>query len=142
MTDTSMTTASHMQDADSGHGKTTIADGVVAKVAGIAAGGVNGVYALGGGAARAVGALRNLTGNQSQSQGITVEVGEKQAAVDVVLVADYPRPLQQLADSVRNAVIEAVETIVGLEVAEVNVTINDVHMPEDDSDDDSQSRVQ
>lgn len=143
MTDTtSANSTSAPTHAANGTGKTTIDDAVVAKVAGIAASSVNGVYALGGGTARAVGAIRNLTGNQSLSQGIAVEVGETQVAADVTMVAEYPMPLQQLAERVRDAVIQAVETIVGLQVTEVNVTVNDVHMPEDDSDDDSQSRVQ
>ena len=142
MTDAA-TTSSPLHSQSNGTGTTTIDDGVVSKVAGIAASGVNGVYALGGGAARAVGAIRNLTGNQSQSQGISVEVGETQVAVDVTMVAEYPMPLQQLADTVRSEVIQAVETIVGMEVTEVNVTVNDVHMPEDDSDnDDDTKRVQ
>jgi len=70
-------------------GKTTIADTVVAKIAGIAAGEVSGVHSLGGGAARAVGALRERIpgGRTNHSQGVSVEVGERQAAVDVQLVA-------------------------------------------------------
>ncbi len=116
-------------------GKTTINDGVVSKVAGIAARECRGVYALGGGAARAFGALRDAVNASDQSQGITVEVGETQVAVDVTIVAEYPAPLQDVADGVRAAVIRAIETIVGMEVTEVNVTVNDVHLPSDENDD-------
>lgn len=139
MAEATTSNASHTQD--SGAGTTTIVDSVVSKVAGIAASEVAGVYALGGGAARAVGAIRGLAGVESQSQGIGVEVGETQVAVDVTMVAEYPMPLQPLAESVRHAVIQAIETIVGMEVTEVNVTVNDVHMPTDD-DDDTEKRVQ
>lgn len=139
---TDVTTSNPTHAHGGGTGTTTIVDGVVAKVAGIAASEVPGVYALGGGAARAVGALRSFAGAGVQSQGIGVEVGETQVAVDVTMVAEYPMPLQQLAEGVRQAVITAVETIVGMEVTEVNVTINDVHMPSDDSDDDTEKRVQ
>ncbi|MBD5381044.1 Asp23/Gls24 family envelope stress response protein, partial [Clavibacter sp.] len=58
--------------------KNTIADGVVEKVAGIAARQVPGVHDLGNGAARAVGAIRNVIGQQDRGQGISVEVGETQ----------------------------------------------------------------
>ncbi|WP_066043731.1 Asp23/Gls24 family envelope stress response protein [Herbiconiux solani] len=123
-------------------GKTVIDDGVVAKVAGIAARESRGVYALGGGAARAFGAIREAVAGADKSQGISVEVGETQVAVDVTLVAEYPAPLQDIADGVRSNIIRAVETIVGLEVTEVNVTVNDVHLPSDDADQAAEARVQ
>ena len=123
-------------------GKTTINDGVVAKVAGIAAREARGVYTLGGGAARALGAIREVVSGVDQAQGISVEVGETQVAVDVTIVAEYPTPLQQVAAGVRSAVIHAIESIVGMEVTEVNVTVNDVHLPSDDKDDDTEARVQ
>lgn len=124
------------------HGKTTIEDSVVAKVAGIAARETRGVYALGGGVARAFGAIREAVAGADQAQGISVEVGERQVAVDVVIVAEYPAPLQDVADGVRQAIINAIETIVGMEVTEVNVTVNDVHLPSDDQADENEARVQ
>ncbi|WP_382308720.1 Asp23/Gls24 family envelope stress response protein [Herbiconiux sp. UC225_62] len=123
-------------------GKTVINDGVVAKVAGIAAREARGVYALGGGAARAFGAIREAVAGTDQTQGISVEVGETQVAVDITIVAEYPLALQDVADGVRSGVIRAIETIVGLEVTEVNVTVNDVHLPSDDADQTVEARVQ
>ncbi|MBS1895776.1 Asp23/Gls24 family envelope stress response protein [uncultured Microbacterium sp.] len=119
-------------------GKTTIEDAVVAKIAGIAAREVPGVHALGGGAARVVGAIRDALNSTDLAQGIGVEVGERQVAVDVTLVAEYPVSLQDLASSVRTAVYTAMQELVGLEVTEVNVTVNDVHIPSDDEDDEAQ----
>ena len=133
-------TPTHMQTS---LGKTTINDAVVSKVAGIAAREARGVYALGGGAARALGAIREAVAGVDQTQGISVEVGETQVAVDVTIVAEYPTPLQDVADGVRAAVIRAIESIVGMEVTEVNVTVNDVHLPSDDKhNDDAEARVQ
>ena len=124
-------------------GKTTIEDAVVAKIAGIAARDVPGVYALGGGAARVVGAIRDALNSTDLAQGIGVEVGEKQVAVDVTLVAEYPVSLQELAGAVRASVYRAMQELVGLEVTEVNVTINDVHIPsEDEGDGTQEARVQ
>jgi uncharacterized alkaline shock family protein YloU len=129
-------------NADTTHGTTTVEDSVVAKIAGIAAREVPGVHDLGGGAARAIGALRSRINQTDQGQGISVEVGEKQAAVDVIVVAEYPIPLHHVADGIRTAVTTAIETLVGLEVTEVNVTIADVHIPSDDDSADEAPRVQ
>ena len=123
-------------------GTTVINDGVIAKIAGIAAREVSGVFALGGGAARALGAIRSAVNSDDLTQGISVEVGETQVAVDVTIVAEYPMPLQTIADGVRAAVIEAIETLVGMQVTEVNVTVNDVHIPGDDKADEAEARVQ
>ncbi len=124
-------------------GKTTIEDAVVAKIAGIAAREVSGVYALGGGAARMVGAIRDALNTTDLSQGISVEVGETQVAVDVTIVAEYPVSLQKVADDVRTAIHRAMIELVGMDVAEVNVTVNDVHIPSDDEGDGAQeARVQ
>ncbi|MBF4588341.1 Asp23/Gls24 family envelope stress response protein [Sphingomonas sp. LR61] len=121
-------------------GKTVIDDTVVSKVAGIAAREVNGVHSLGGGAARAIGALRDAIGQRDHGQGVKVEVGEKQVAADIVIVAEYPVSLQQVADGVRSSVARALEQIVGMEVAEVNVTVQDVFIPGDDDDNDNDEK--
>jgi len=125
-------------------GKTTIVDSVVAKIAGIAARDVPGVYALGGNTARAIGAIRDALNASDLGQGVRVEVGETQVAVDVTIVAEYPVSLQKVAGDVRAAVYKAMDELVGMDVAEVNVTVNDVHIPSDDegSDEGQGARVQ
>ena len=139
-TPASVSTPTNLQTA---LGKTVINDGVVSKVAGIAAREVAGVFALGGGAARALGAIRGAINSTDLSQGISVEVGETQVAVDATIVAEYPTPLQQVADNVRASIISAVETLVGMQVTEVNVTIVDVHIAsDDDNNDEAEARVQ
>ncbi|ALG86033.1 Asp23/Gls24 family envelope stress response protein [Gordonia phthalatica] len=115
------------------HGTTSIADLVVAKIAGIAAREIDGVYDLGGTTERAVGKVREVipgTGS-SVTQGISVEVGEKQAAVDVAIVAEFGVAIHQLAGAIRRNVITAIEQMTGLEVTEVNVTVHDVHFDDD-----------
>lgn len=120
----------------SAQGKTSIADTVVSKIAGIATREVSGVYALGGGTSRVVGALRERIPGAStnHAQGVSVEVGEKQAAVDIDIVAEYGVAIADLATGIRRNVIAAVQRMTGLEVTEVNITVNDVHV-EDDTDD-------
>lgn len=126
------------------HGTTSIADVVVAKIAGIATREIDGVYDLGGATERAVGKVREVipgTGS-SVTQGISVEVGERQAAVDVSIVAEFGVAIHQLAGAIRRNVINAIEQMTGLEVTEVNVTVHDVHFGEDDVVDSGEPRVQ
>lgn len=124
-----------------GLGKTTIVDPVVAKIAGIAASEVPGVFALGGGAARVLGNIREAVGAKDHGQGVRVEVGETEVAADISIVVDYPQALQDVAAAVRRAVAEAITDLVGMKVAEINVTVVDVHLPGED-DDAEESRVQ
>jgi uncharacterized alkaline shock family protein YloU len=125
-------------------GTTTIAEGVVQKIAGLAAREVAGVYALGGGAARTLGALRERIPGASQAtgQGVSVEVGEKQAAVDLDLVTEYGVPIADVSRSVRRNVIASVEGMTGLQVTEVNISVNDIHLPTQDEGHQEPQRVQ
>lgn len=116
------------------HGRTSVADVVVSKIAGMAAREVTGVHGLGGSTARALGALRERIpgGRVNVQQGISVEVGERQAAVDISIVAEYGVAIHELAEAIRRNIIISIEEMTGLEVTEVNVTVHDVHLPGDD----------
>jgi uncharacterized alkaline shock family protein YloU len=122
-----------------GRGATTIADPVVTKVAGIAAREVPGVHDLGGGAARAVGAVTQRVGiGDPRTQGVSVEVGEKEAAVDLTVTIDYGESIPQVSQGIRDNVIKRIEGITGLRVTEVNVAVNDLYFPGDHTDDGDQ----
>jgi uncharacterized alkaline shock family protein YloU len=126
-------------------GKTTVADRVVQKIVGLAAREVPGIYDLGGGAARTLGAIRERIPGSSQTsgQGVSVEVGETQAAVDLEVVTEYGMSIADVAKSVRRNVISAVEGMTGLQVTEVNLAVNDIHLPGDEQEDTAQpARVQ
>ena len=118
---------------DTSQGKTTISASVVQKIAGIAAREISGVYSMGGGVSRAFGALRERIpgggAGASNIAGVQVEVGEKQAAVDLDIVVEYGASIVELARAVRRNVITAVERMTGLEVIEVNIAVNDIHLP-------------
>ena len=131
MANTTSTAPSVTVDSSSA-GATVIVDSVIAKVAGIAAREVPGVFALGGGAARALGAIRDAMNSTDLTQGISVEVGETQVAVEITIVVEYPLPLQIVANDVRAAIYRAITELVGMEVTEVKVTITDVHIPSQD----------
>ncbi|MGI5164601.1 Asp23/Gls24 family envelope stress response protein [Spirillospora sp. CA-253888] len=122
------------------HGKTKISDDVVAKVAGMAAREVGGVHAMGSGMARTMGSMRERLpggGGRNVAQGVSVQVGERQTAVDIDLVVDYGVSIPDLASAVRENIINQVEHMTGLEVVEVNISVDDIHLPDDDKDDDS-----
>ena len=146
MTEKSLEKSSTSNDLVSTDGRTTIADTVVSKIAGIAAREVGGVYALGGGASRAVGALRERIPGSStnHSQGVSVEVGERQAAVDIQLVAEYGVAIGDLATGIRRNVIASIERMTGLEVTEVNITVHDIFLDDgsDDTETDAAPRVE
>lgn len=117
-------------------GTTTIGDAVVSAIAGRAVGEVDGVDASHGGtslpgdSSRTVGEFVGGLSGGGSSRGVSVEVGETQAAVDVTLNVVYGNPVHKVTDTVRKNVIKKVETLTGLEVTEVNVTVGDVTFPE------------
>lgn len=119
-------------------GSTSIADTVVQKIAGLATREVSGVYALGGGASRAFNALRERIpgATAAAGQGVAVEVGERQAAIDLQILVEYGVSIADLSRSVRRNVVGAVEQMTGLEVVEVNITVSDVHLPGEDETED------
>ncbi|TDC72206.1 Asp23/Gls24 family envelope stress response protein [Streptomyces hainanensis] len=125
-------------------GRTTIADGVVAKIAGMAARDVVGVYALGGGIARTLGAVRDRVpgGGRSATRGVKAEVGEVQTALDLEIVVEYGVSIVAVSRTVRENVIAAVERMTGLEVVEVNINVGDVKLPDEDEDDDERPPLQ
>ncbi|APU39727.1 stress protein [Streptomyces sp. TN58] len=133
---------SHKAPGD--RGRTTIADGVVEKIAGLAAREVVGVHALGSGLSRTFGAVRDrVPGGQKAavSRGVKAEVGEVQTALDLEIVVDYGVSIRDVARAVRENVVSAVERMTGLEVVEVNIAVSDVKLP-DEPDEEPESRLQ
>jgi uncharacterized alkaline shock family protein YloU len=113
-------------------GKTRIADAVVAKIAGLATRDIPGVHSMGtAGMARRMGQLRHLVGageSYSATQGVSVEVGEKEAAVDLEVVTNYGESILDITNAVRGNVIKQVEGMTGLKVIEVNISVDDVYV--------------
>ncbi len=111
-------------------GTTTISDTVVATIAGRAAQEVEGVH-MGGSASRAAGGfLGSITGSESQTRGVSVEVGQVEAAIDLTMGVEYGRNILQAVDEVRRRISDRVQSITGLSVTELNVTISDIIFPE------------
>jgi uncharacterized alkaline shock family protein YloU len=127
-------------------GRTSIADSVVAKIAGIATREIAGIHNMGSGAARALGTIRDkLPGagtTRGVTQGVSVEVGERQAAIDLDVVVEYGVPIVDVANAVRDNVSSRVERMTGLEVTEVNVTVDDIFLEDEEEEPPAPERVQ
>ncbi|MFG2124751.1 Asp23/Gls24 family envelope stress response protein [Streptomyces sp. NPDC048710] len=125
-------------------GRTTIADGVVEKIAGLAAREVLGVHAMGSGLARTFGAVRDRVpgGAKSVTRGVKAEVGEVQTALDLEIVVDYGVSIIDVSRAVRENVIASVERMTGLEVVEVNIAVSDVKLPEEEEEEPAPPRIQ
>lgn len=118
-------------------GNTTVQDSVVSQIAGIAAGEVEGIRMGGGGAAsQAVGGflgnISGMSGGQSKSSGISVEVGQEEAALDLTCAVEYGKSVPQVTEAVRRNVINRVESLVGLRVTEANITVSNIYFPQEE----------
>ena len=118
-------------------GTTTIQDAVVTSIVGMAAREVEGVHLSHGGTrlpgdtSPTVGEFfGSVAGGMGRPRGISVDVGERQTAVDLTVNIDYGRPIAQATETLRQNVIRRVESLTGLEVTEVNISVNDVALPE------------
>ena len=125
-------------------GKTTIADVVVSKIAGIAAREVPGVHELvGQGMGAAVSGLAQRVGRtDARSTGVNVEVGEREAAIDFRLTVEYGISIPQLAVDVRSNVMDRLQTMTGLRVKEVNIDVVDLYFPQEEEVQRSERRVE
>jgi uncharacterized alkaline shock family protein YloU len=122
-------------------GTTRIDDGVVEMVAGIAAREVAGVRTMGGGLGRAITDVTQRVGlGDERRQGVSVEVGDREVAVDLNVVLDYGANVPRVAQEIRDNVIRRIEFITGLHVTEVNVVVSDVRRPGDDAESDPRVR--
>ena len=125
-------------------GSTSISDSVVSKIAGIASQEVDGVRMGSGGSQAVSGLLGSITGGSSgsQTQGVSVEVGQEEAAIDLTLTAEYGKSIPQLAEAVRRNVANRVESLVGLRVTEVNITVSNIFFPQQEAEQERQRQLE
>lgn len=114
----------------SDRGTTIISGTVVSTIAGMAAQEVEGVH-MGGGASRtAGGVLGSLTGSESRTSGISVEVGRTETAIDLKMGIEYNKNILQTVEEVRRRITDRVQSMTGLRIKELNATITDITFPE------------
>lgn len=105
-------------------GKVVFAEDVVATIASLAAGDVEGVHAMSG---TAMDGISEKFGKKSYTKGIRVEVGTQECAVDLSLIIKYGYRIQDVAKKVQQEVRDAIETMTGLKVVEVNVAVTSIY---------------
>ena len=115
---------------DSSLGAIRIADEVVSIIAGLAATEVDGIAGMSGGIA---GGIAEMLGRKNFAKGVKVEVGEKEAAVDLFIIVKYGVRIPDIALAVQENVKQAIETMTGLSVVEVNVHVQGVGFPEENA---------
>ena len=122
----------------SDRGTINISDSVVQKIAGIAAQEVEKVQVGGGTAAAVTGFLGSVSsavtgssGGGGPTSGVSVEVGNEEAAVDLTMAIEYGVSIPQLSEAVRRNVINRIENLTGLRCTEVNIVVTDVQFPEE-----------
>ncbi|NLV88623.1 MAG: Asp23/Gls24 family envelope stress response protein [Tissierellia bacterium] len=106
-------------------GNVKISDDVVAIIAGIAATEIEGVAGMSGGI---TGGIADILGMKNMSKGVKVEVGDKQAAIDLYIIVEYGTKIKELGEKIQENVKKSVETMTGLEVVEVNVNVQGVNI--------------
>jgi uncharacterized alkaline shock family protein YloU len=113
-------------------GMTSIADEVVEKIAGIATREVPGVYDLGGDVARFFANVKERIGlgdaDEDADRGMSVRLEGRTAVINITLVIEYGFVVHSVTEKVRAKVISSVENLLGLEVTEVNIRVDDVHV--------------
>ncbi|HHV38562.1 MAG TPA: Asp23/Gls24 family envelope stress response protein [Tepidimicrobium sp.] len=117
-----------VNNEDMKHGTVKIANEVVAIIAGLAATEIDGVAGMSGGI---TGDITEMLGMRNLSKGVKVEVGEKEAAIEIFLTMKYGSKIHETAEAVQKNVKKTIETMTGLNVVEVNVNVQGVIIPEE-----------
>jgi len=122
----------YVHDPDNSLGSIKVADEVVGIIAGLAATEVPGVVGMSGGIG---GGIAEILGRKNLSKGVKVEVGEKEAAVDLYVIIEFGMPIPEVAANIQKNVKESIEKMTGLSVVEVNIHVQGVHFPKEDKED-------
>lgn len=119
-------------------GAVKIADEVVAIITGLAATEVKGVAGMSGGV---VGGIAELVGRKNPAKGVKVEVGEKEAAVDVYVIVEFGARIPEVAHDIQRNVKKSIENMTGLSVVEINVHVQGVTFPQSENVEEEVPRV-
>ncbi len=110
-------------EAGESGGKVVYADDVIATIATLAAGEIEGVQGMSG---TAIEGLGEKLGKKSYTKGVKVEVGSVECAIDMNIIVKYGYKLQTVCSAVQEAVKNAIEMMTGLRVVEVNIAVNSI----------------
>ncbi len=116
---------SFINNSENAIGAVRIANEVVGIIAGLAATEIDGVAGMSGGI---VGGIAEVLGRKNFSKGVKVEVGEKQAAIDLFVIMEYGVKIPEVAWEIQTKVKNGIENMTGLEVVEVNVHVQGINI--------------
>jgi uncharacterized alkaline shock family protein YloU len=120
-------------------GSIKVADEVVAIIAGLAATEVKGVAGMSGGVSAGI---VEMLGRKNLAKGVKVEVGEKEAAIDLLVIIEFGARIPEVAQQIQRNVKNAVESMTGLKVVEINIHVQGVAFEKQDGkDEENTSRV-
>ncbi len=119
-------------------GTIRIADDVVSIIAGLAATEIEGIAGMSAGL---VGGIAEILGRKNFAKGVKVEVGEREAAVDLYIIVKYGVRIPDVALAAQENVKQAIETMTGLSVVEVNIHVQGVGFPEEEVQEEEPVRV-
>jgi uncharacterized alkaline shock family protein YloU len=128
---------------EASEGTTHIDDIVVAKIAAAACREVGGIHdmashGMGGAVTGAIGAMTGAVtggGDQQSTKGVTVQVGEQEAIVNVNIIIEYGARIPQIAQALRATIVDRLATLTGLTVRAVNIEVSDVYFPQQQASD-------
>lgn len=109
-------------------GEVQIADEVVAVIAGLAATEVEGVAKMSG---NITNEIVSMLGMKTLSKGVKVHVKDEDVDVRLSLLLDYGVSIPDTCSEVQERVKNAIETMTGLHVTDVNVRIAGIMMEEE-----------
>lgn len=141
-------TTQHQATMTTNDGTTTIDNIVVSKIAAAAAQEIGGIHGMGSGGVGGTlsGALSSVTGalpggnsNQPSTQGVTVEVGNEEAVVNLNIIVDYGARIPQVIEALRRNISDRLQTLTGLTARAINVEVSDVYFPEQQNPQSQQS---
>lgn len=122
-----MDKSTYVLENGEGFGTVKIANDVVAMIAGLAATEINGVSGIVGHTANE---LMSKVGMKKQTKGVKVDILEKTVSVELAVYLEYGFNIPTTCNKVQEKVKSAIETMTGLEVADVNIRIVGINMSE------------
>ncbi|HCT6257224.1 TPA: Asp23/Gls24 family envelope stress response protein [Enterococcus faecalis] len=108
-------------------------DKVIQKIIGIALDEIDGLLTIDGGFFSNI--AGKLVNTDNTTSGVDVEVGKKQVAVDLSIVAEYGKDVTTIYDKMKQVISNEVKKMTGLDVIEINVNIVDVKTKEQHEND-------
>ncbi|MBS4539988.1 Asp23/Gls24 family envelope stress response protein [Clostridium sp. D2Q-11] len=118
------------------NGQVKISDDVVATIAGLAATEIEGVAGMSGGF---TGGIADMLGRKNLSKGVKVQVGDKDASIDLYIIVKYGAKIPDVAWKIQESVKDAIINMTGLKVVEVNIHVQGVELEQEQPSDDEES---